>query len=220
MTEQEWLAAAEPPDMLRFLAKRASVRKRRLFACACVRRIWHLLADPRSRQGIPVAEAFADGKADKTAVKQAQKVAAAATRPRLLPMGEWSPADAAQVCLLQSTEDISAAARAAMVAARSGASISEERTAQAAIIRDMIGNPFRPTDLDTACRTADALSLAETAYSERILPGGELECDRLAVLSDALEEAGCTDAALLDHLRSPGPHVRGCWALDLILGKQ
>jgi hypothetical protein len=43
---------------------------------------------------------------------------------------------------------------------------------------------------------------------------------RLAVLADALEEAGCNDAEILTHLRSPGPHVRGCWALDLILGKQ
>ena len=48
---------------------------------------------------------------------------------------------------------------------------------------------------------------------------GTLDRARLAVLSDALEEVGCTDTALLSHLRSPGPHVRGCWALDLVLGK-
>jgi len=42
----------------------------------------------------------------------------------------------------------------------------------------------------------------------------------LAILADALEEAGCADTDILDHLRGPGPHVRGCWAVDLILGKQ
>jgi hypothetical protein len=63
-------------------------------------------------------------------------------------------------------------------------------------------------------------SLAQAAYDVRLLPSGELDAARLAVLSDALEEAGCTDGALLSHLRGPGPHVRGCWAVDLILGKK
>jgi hypothetical protein len=62
--------------------------------------------------------------------------------------------------------------------------------------------------------------LAEAAYEERSLPAGTLNTQRLAVLADALEEAGCTDQTILDHLRGPGPHVRGCWAVDLILGKQ
>jgi hypothetical protein len=61
--------------------------------------------------------------------------------------------------------------------------------------------------------------LAQAAYEERCLPGGELDNGRLAVLADALEEAGSTDADILGHLRGPGPHVRGCWVVDLILGK-
>ena len=67
--------------------------------------------------------------------------------------------------------------------------------------------------------TTDVLSIAQAAYDER-LDDGTLDLARLAVLSDALEEAGCTDDTLLSHLRSPGPHVRGCWAVDLILGKE
>jgi hypothetical protein len=63
-------------------------------------------------------------------------------------------------------------------------------------------------------------SLAAAAYEERLPLNGTLDPARLAVLSDALEEAGCADEAILSHLRSPGPHVRGCWALDLVLGKQ
>jgi hypothetical protein len=61
--------------------------------------------------------------------------------------------------------------------------------------------------------------IATAAYEARILPSGELDTARLAVLADALEEAGCTDDTLLNHLHGPGPHVRGCWALDLLLGK-
>ena len=62
--------------------------------------------------------------------------------------------------------------------------------------------------------------LARPAYEDRLLPSGHLDPVRLAVLADALEEAGCTDESILTHLRSAGPHVRGCWALDLVLGKE
>jgi hypothetical protein len=61
--------------------------------------------------------------------------------------------------------------------------------------------------------------LASVAYEDRALPSGELDPARLSVLADALEDAGCTDPDLLGHLRSAGPHVRGCWVVDLILGK-
>jgi hypothetical protein len=53
-----------------------------------------------------------------------------------------------------------------------------------------------------------------------MLPSSELDTARLTVLADALEEAGCGDGEMLGHLRSAGPHVRGCWALDLVLGKE
>jgi hypothetical protein len=62
--------------------------------------------------------------------------------------------------------------------------------------------------------------LAESAYAERVLPEGTLDVARLALVADALEDAGCTDAELLGHLRGPGPHVRGCRALDLVLGRE
>ncbi len=64
-----------------------------------------------------------------------------------------------------------------------------------------------------------ASQLAHAAHDERLLPEGTLDPARLAVLADALEDGGCADAELLGHLRGPGPHVRGCWAVDLILGK-
>jgi len=77
----------------------------------------------------------------------------------------------------------------------------------------IFGNPFRPVTLNPAWRTATVIALAEAIYADRAF-------DRLPILADALEEAGCTSAEVLNHCRQPGEHVRGCWAVDLVLGKQ
>jgi hypothetical protein len=95
-----------------------------------------------------------------------------------------------------------------------------ERQEQARLLREVTGNPFRPVVITASCLTPSVVSLAEAASAARDLPSGHLDTARLAVLSDALEDAGCDNTELLGHLRSPGPHVRGCWALDLVLGKQ
>jgi hypothetical protein len=95
---------------------------------------------------------------------------------------------------------------------------SGERVTQSEILRDVFGNPFRPVSFDRAWRTQDVACLAEAAFEERIPWGVHLHPHRLAVLADALEEVGADDDVVA-HLRSPGPHVRGCWAVDLCLGK-
>lgn len=95
----------------------------------------------------------------------------------------------------------------------------EEWATQAEVCREVFGNPFRRAVILPGVKAATSLSVAHAAYEERALPSGHLDVRRLAVLADSLEEAGCTDEAILSHLRSPGPHVRGCWALDLVLGK-
>jgi hypothetical protein len=98
-----------------------------------------------------------------------------------------------------------------------------EMAEQAALLRDIIGNPFRPQPDVTATRIdgdrGRILDLAQAAYDERSLPAGTLDPPRLFSLADALEDAGCDRPDLLGHLRGPGPHVRGCWAVDLLLGK-
>jgi hypothetical protein len=93
----------------------------------------------------------------------------------------------------------------------------DEQQAQADLFREVFGNPFRPVARDTTWLTPVVISLAQAAYDQRLLPSGHLAPARLAVLADALEEAGCFDQAILDHLREPGAHVRGCWPVDLIL---
>jgi hypothetical protein len=90
----------------------------------------------------------------------------------------------------------------------------------AALLRDVIGNPFRPVSVERDWISPTALALAQVAYEARSLPGGELDPARLAILADALEDAGCNEDEMLGHLRSPGPHVRGCWMVDLLLGKE
>jgi hypothetical protein len=83
-------------------------------------------------------------------------------------------------------------------------------------LRDLFGNPFRPVSIDPtwlAWNGSTVRKLAQSLYEEYAF-------DRLAILADALEDAGCTDAGILEHCRGPGPHVRGCWVLDLLLGKQ
>jgi hypothetical protein len=86
------------------------------------------------------------------------------------------------------------------------------------LLRDIF-NPFRPSTIGPAWQTAQVVALAQAAYDQLELPAGTLDLTRLAVLADALEEAGCTDQTVLDHLRGPGPHYPGCWAVDLLLGK-
>jgi hypothetical protein len=84
--------------------------------------------------------------------------------------------------------------------------------AQAGLLRDIFGNPFRPPTFDPSWRTSTAVGLARSIYAARAF-------DRLPILADALEEAGCDNPDVLSHCRGDGPHVRGCWVVDLVLGK-
>jgi hypothetical protein len=100
---------------------------------------------------------------------------------------------------------------------------ADELAAKCHLLRCIFGNPFRPVTIRPAWlawNEAAVVRLARAAYGRRELPSGRLDDGRLAVLADALEEAGCTDDAVLAHLRGPGVHVRGCWAVDLLLGKE
>jgi hypothetical protein len=95
------------------------------------------------------------------------------------------------------------------------------RWSVAQLLREIF-NPFRPVSIEPAWLAwhgGAIAKLAQAVYEERELPSGHLDAARLAVLADMLEEAGATDAQLLRHLRSPGPHVLGCVAVDAVLGK-
>jgi hypothetical protein len=87
-----------------------------------------------------------------------------------------------------------------------------EAAAQAAILRDIFGNPFRQTHLDDTWRSETVVSLASQMYETR-------DFSLMAVLGDALQDVGCADENILEHCRGTGPHSRGCWLVDLILRK-
>jgi hypothetical protein len=91
---------------------------------------------------------------------------------------------------------------------------------QIRMLRDIVGNPFRPVSLNPSWLTATVTRLAQAIYDNRELPSGLFDNQRMGVLADALEEAGCDNADILDHLRGGGEHVRGCWPIDLLLGKE
>ncbi len=86
---------------------------------------------------------------------------------------------------------------------------------QCALLRDIFGKPFRTIDVDPAWLTwknGCVVHIAQAIYDNR-------DYKSVGILADALVEAGCADQHILEHGRSPGPHVRGCWLMDLILGK-
>ena len=218
MNERRWFRATEPQEMLAWLrhAGRLSERKARLFAVGCCRRIWHLLTSESSRRAVEVAEQYADGRVDDEQLRAASKEAGSVG----VGFGaQCSPANAAHFAALPGQVF---ADRCAGYAASAAVHPAAEQLAQALLLRDLFGNPFRaaPTLEPSllAWHGGAVVQLAQAAYEERAMPSGILEPARLAVLADALEEAGAPDE-IIEHLRSPGPHVAGCWAVDYLLGK-
>ena len=238
MTEAEWLACGEPQRMLEFLQERGRLTERRLrlFACACCRRVIPSFHDRRLTEAVEVAERLADGMA--AAGEREEAARALLYVPGLLDdvrrIGVEDRAGHVRhhaACAAMRALDAAHWATNVKVAARYAAAIRyweaeadgeeaalrAEQAVQAGLIRCVFASPFHNSV--SPAHSPMTSSLAVGACAARGLPSGHLDNARLAVLSDALEDAGCSDAAILSHLRSPAPHVRGCWALDLILGK-
>ena len=220
MTEQEWMACTDPTPMLGFLMNgRASERKAKLFAVACNHRIWHLLTDRGSRQALEVVERYADGLASEEELESAVTVALEPVLARsfcsrktvsateAVPGAVWYAANRA-ISWEKTTIYV------ADMTARATADSVAERKAQAALLLDI----FNPLCCDLlslvpAWRTPKVVALAQAIYDARTF-------DRMPELADALQKAGCDNSEILAHCRGPGPHVRGCWVVDLLLGKE
>jgi hypothetical protein len=218
MTEANWLDSCNPTSMLSFLRGRAvSGRKSRLFAVACLRRIDHLLPDTRSIQALEVAEQFAEGVVGRQGLDAARVAAEEAAKAADREVGGGPMYAAAMAAAVICGRDPRAtliaqwAAEAASMASidRAGAS-GEAAGGQAVLLREIFGTPHRPVAIEPAWLTPTVVRLAEAIRTERGF-------DRLPVLGDALEEAGCDDADILDHCRSQSEHVPGCWAVDAVL---
>jgi hypothetical protein len=212
MDEQQWLACTDPQPMLESLRGKVSDRKLRLFAVSCFRRVWGLVG-AEARAALEACEGYAEGRVTPAALRHAFE--AVPYPADLYPASDFAGAGGADFAALL------AANAADFGASDTRPGSRDEREASASLgryARDILGNPFRTVALDPAWLTPDVQALARAAYEGRDLPQGTLDPARLAVLADALEEAGCRDQQILRHLRGPGPHVRGCWVIDLLLG--
>jgi hypothetical protein len=207
-------------------------RKFRLMVVAALRAVWEHLSDPRSRAAVEASEEYADTQ-EPTLLTRAEQDAEAASKEVAEP---WDANDAAK-CLAHLTawmawqsldpdfnSDPGCPPWVETVTNLETDDIPGRTRTQAAalhlrLFRDIFGNPFRHISIKADWLTPTVTSLAVAAYEERSLPSGELESARLGVLADALEDAGCDNANILTHLRGPGPHVRGCWAVDLLTGR-
>jgi hypothetical protein len=211
MTEAEWLACTDPRLQLVFLEGKATDRKARLFACGVGRCMLPYLGDERSRRVVEVAEKHADGLATGTELAAAREAALDAKRGAASHIVSWLgdrfPWQAARmtvVSIQQVQTDGTARDWSSNVAARSRS-----------LLHCVFGNPFKSSALDPSWldwNGSTVVKLAQGIYDDRAF-------DRLPVLADALEEAGCHDADILGHCRHPGPHVRGCWVVDLLTGR-
>jgi hypothetical protein len=178
--------------MLEAVRVGASPRKLWLFVCAALRRLDRFMAVAAKRAAVETTERFVDGQA-----------------PEADLLAAWSAAWGQPP--MQTFQDLDVGPLASGTASAEWAMPKTEQAAQCHDLRCLFGDPFRPVALNRRWLTPVVSALAGAAYDERAY-------DRLPILADALEDAGCDNAGLLGHLRGPGPHVRGCWALDLLLG--
>jgi hypothetical protein len=226
VTAGEWDRATDPDELLDYHTMKRDPRRLRLLAAACARRMWqHIgahLRDPAFRQAIEVVERYADGDADRAEFVAVRKPLRLASRGLAgVRAGSVKVALSVLDCLTHDAmEGMTAAIANAQQVARAKA---REGKAQCGLLRCVFANPFRsrvafsPEAL--AHNGGAAVKLATVLAGERDPVSGELDTARLAILADALEEAGVDDEAALAHLRGPGPHCRGCHVLDAVLGR-
>jgi hypothetical protein len=207
MTEDEWQNATEPQAMLEFLKNHTSVsrRKLRLFAVACSRRLWDWI-DVLGRSAVEAAESFADGFAGPDELRAARLACQGA--------GGQAAWYAAATHAAIAARNAARSAQAGVAQSAPAGSENAELLAQAALLRDIFGpKPFHPLSIDPSWLTPAVIELAQAMYADRSF-------ERMPILADALEKAGCDHDEILRHCRGPGPHARGCFVVDLLLRRE
>jgi hypothetical protein len=190
-----------------------SARKIRLLGCACVRWAWEWGLHEPLPEAVRVAEAFADGLATDDDLRRGARDLGVLWREHDEPYRPY-PRTCELTEALASPDD-ERAWLGEINAFSCDLAIAEEpewlRIVEFA--RDIFGNPFRPVWFAPEWQTDTTLVLARQMYESR-------DFSAMPILADALEDAGCAEQAILDHLRGPGPHIRGCWAVDRVLAKE
>ena len=224
MTEAEWLAWDDPEPMFDLLPADASDRRLRLFGVACCRHVEeHLWAGIGSPVAIKIAEEYADQLTTEVELRAAQE--AVESRLELYP-GEpvydasfWACSrpmnEAAWRCAFYAANCSTRpfVGKGSECDAEAAAARTTTTRAQAAVLRDIFGNPFRPPTFDPEWRTSMVVALARGMYESR-------DFSPMPIMADAIQDAGCEDADILSHCRGTGLHVRGCWVVDLVLEKE
>jgi hypothetical protein len=221
VTEAEWLALdrVNAPHM-DWLRRRGSRRQFLLAAAAWARQVENVMTSARYRNLIQTLELFADDLRSEFELSRTLRPAEDAYHQRMEELQRLGQAPAvihrllaADVVALQAADPHDAWTSAINALKAAGGTLRKGlRGQQVAVLHDIFGNPFRPVTFDPAWRTATATALAKTMYDGR-------DFAAMPILADALEEAGCDNSDVLAHCRGPGPHVRGCWVVDLVQGK-
>jgi hypothetical protein len=237
MTEAEWLAANDPIGLMGFEGLSATERKLRLFGVACCRHTLAVAPVASLNGAVETAERFADGRATEEELDAAGVIAdgvgdcngnsaeylgergASESSLRL-----FRAASCAGWAVYSATcrSDLfwneiwrlpRLAAEATQCIHSAPANSVGVCAVQCDFFRDIFGNPFRPITVDRNWLTSTVVALARQMYESR-------DFYPMPILADALQDAGCDNDDILNHCRGSGPHVRGCWVIDLLLGKE
>lgn len=216
MTEAEWIECADPAPMLEHTRWTASDRKLRLFTVACARLVWDRMPPGELREAVELAERVADGHPWEP---ELQEVCGRLMSRSVewTPTQDWFPDAPTEAACLHATALKTTTSPRSLhyTLARSSwhpYTLRLTGSHQPGLIRCILGNPFRPVSAAPHWLASLTLALAGEIYAARSF-------DRLPALADALEGAGCEDREVLSHCRAAGPHARGCWVVDLLLGK-
>jgi hypothetical protein len=205
----------------------AGERKLRLFAVACCYNVRHFLTDERLHHAVEVAERYADDLASEAEVDVVRN-SFRSPYPVLLQSATHAALSTIDACVtaariaawepvlfpkpLPDRPGIPERLDFERAAAVADAAGKRERNTQSLLLRDILGNVFRPATIDPAWPTPKVITLAQAIYEDRAVEG-------MPILGEALEEAGCDSQDILSHCRAQTDHVRGCWVVDAILGK-
>jgi hypothetical protein len=220
MTEAEWLACVVPERMMKRFYPRPSSRKYRLFACACCRHSWKVsptAPSPLAVRAVELAELFADSLAVEAELMDCLTRLKDGRRTDLLKgIWIWDPRkeDLDRLALRVTGVETVSDAKGASSFCRHVVPSPDQALTQVGFNRDIFGNPFRPVTFSPSWRTDTVLTLARQMYDSR-------DFSATPILADALQDAGCDNEDILNHCRDANAtHVRGCWVVDLVLGKE
>jgi hypothetical protein len=207
VTEYEWLTGDDPTPMMEFLREEERSRKLRLFAVACCRQVERRLAAASAARLLDLAES--EGGLSRSLSRAIEEFF---RDPMVAVMGNLS--EAIDGAIHADPYEAARGALNALVWFEEDQLGDPGRERHARLVREIFGNPFRAVTFVPEWRTSTAVALAQQMYEAR-------DFSAMPILADALQDAGCDNDDILNHCRDAGvTHVRGCWVVDLVLGKE